>query len=300
MSPPMVRGANCVALAIAIVGFSRAADVSQPAGTSVTAVLAAADAYLVDYQKQLTFLLADEQSTQTVEDWTGRVVNKRQTSGDLFVTFVEADRVWVAVHDTSRVDDRPVDGHEDIRSLLERDSLAGVARQLVERNARFNIGPVQRNFNEPTLGLLVLEPRRRAQFKFERLRVERVGDADVVTLAFKETGRPTMIQAAGGDLRSEGEIAIESGTGRVRRTFVHVSYTDSTYGRMGRSLVQVDAQLTTTYSRDPNLDLWLPSAFTERYQRGMLRSLQLVKCESTYTNWKRFGARSVFRPAGTP
>jgi hypothetical protein len=274
---------------------------AQTVDTSVNGVLAAADAYLLRYQKQLTFLLADEQTTQEAINWRGETSARRRTSGDLFVAFVPADREWVAVHDIAHVDGQPTEGHEDVRRLLERDTVAGVARQLVERNARFNIGAVRRNFNEPTLGLLVLEPRRRSHFKFERTRVDRSGDTTVVTLAFRETERPTLIQSEGRAVYSTGEVSIEAGTGRIRRTFVELKIQGIVNARSTATTHSTSAQLTTVYERDPKLDLWLPATFTERYEqearnprRATIRDI--VKCVSIYTNWRRFAAISNFRP----
>lgn len=269
----MTRAVPAILSAAALLTAPAAA---QRVDTSAKAVLAAADAYLEAYQRQLTFLLADERTTQEVADESGGVTARRSTSGDLFVTYVRADRAWVAVHDTMQVDGKPVAGHEDLRRLLERDSVAGVARQLIARNARFNIGSVTRNFNEPTLGLLVLEPRRRSQFRFDRKGVERDGAATVVSLAFKETERPTLVRGLdGSELYSSGEMAIEAGTGRIRRTFMQLAYGP------------VVARLTTVYARDPNLNLWLPSTFTERYERAG-RSAEVITCVATYTNWRKF------------
>jgi hypothetical protein len=265
---------------IALIGTAAAA---QPADTSVKAVLASADAYLLDYQKKLTFLLADESSTQQAVT-RSRVTEQRHTSGELFVTFVPADRALVAVHDVARVDGVPVDGHEDIRRLLARSSVAGVARQLVNRNARFNIGRVVRNFNEPTLGLLVLDAGRRSQLRFERKPIEPGGDASTVTLGFRETDSPTLVRYEGMPVYATGEISIDVATGRIRRTFVDLT------------ILGLHAQLTTIYSHDPNLDLWLPATFTERYEAGP-NARDVVKCVSTYTNWRRFAATSSFRPA---
>jgi hypothetical protein len=182
----------------------------------------------------------------------------------------------MSVHDFARVDGEPIAGRQDLRALLQRDSVAGVARQLMARNARFNIGRTVRNFNEPTLGLLVLEPRRRSQFSFERTQVEREGDVDLVTLTFQERRGPTLVRSVdGGDLFSSGELTIEAGTGRIRRTLIRFPSGP------------VAAELTTVYAHEPKLDLWVPVRLSERYERRE-EAGELTLCESTYTNWRRF------------
>jgi hypothetical protein len=266
----------------ATIALSAPAPRVQELSTSVKDVLAKADVYLAEYREQLRFLLADEHYVQQVSDASGAISARQIMSGELFVTYIPADRAWVAVHDIAEVNGRPVDGHESIRALLERDSVSGVARQLVNRNARFNIGSVVRNFNEPTLGLLVLDPQRRSQFTFDRRGVAREQGATLVTLAFRETEPPTLVRASGRELYSKGEMVIEAETGRIRRTSMELTYGD------------IRARLTSIYARNPDLNLWLPATFVERYERGSRR--ELISCVATYTNWRRFGVDVKFTP----
>lgn len=244
--------------------------------TSVNAILAAADRYLLEYQNQLTFLLADETYQQEVFDDGPTPTASRAMTGELFVTFLSADHAWVAVHDVATVDGAPVPDRDDLRALFAREPVAGVARQLVQRNARFNIGHIVRNFNEPTLGLLVLNPRRRTQFKFTRKTVDREGATTLVTLAFRETERPTLVRGVDGrDVYSSGELVIEADTGRIRRTAIHFTYTS------------IVAELATTYAHDARLDLWVPATFAERYERRR-PPREVILCQASYTDWRRF------------
>jgi len=111
--------------------------VAQPApDTSVKAVTMAAAKYVTDYEQRLSFLLADEQSTQQVFDGSGHETARRALAGELFVTFLPGDRAWISVHDTVEVDGRPLDNREDLRQLLGREPVAGAARLLANRNAR--------------------------------------------------------------------------------------------------------------------------------------------------------------------
>jgi hypothetical protein len=256
----------------------------QPApDTSVKAVTMAAAKYVSDYEQRLSFLLADEQSTQQVFDGSGRETARRAMAGELFVTFLPADRAWISVHDTVEVDGRPLENREDLRQLLGREPVAGAARLLVNRNARFNIGTITRNFNEPTLGLLVLEPGRLDRFKFSRARVDNDGDTQVVTLRFHEVDRPTLVRGVDGSyVFSNGELQVESNTGRVRRTFMQFAYGP------------VIAQLTTSYARDPKLDTWVPSVFAERYERSK-GPREVIFCDASYTNYRKFDVRVIVK-----
>lgn len=253
-----------------------AAVSAQPQAT-VSALVAASRNYLIEYRKQVSFLLADETSVQRVLDEHDRETARRVMHGEFFVTYIPTNGYWMSVHDVTEVDGRPVDGHEDLRTLLERESLPGLGRRLVQRNAAFNIGHITRNFNEPTLALLALDPQRQSQFRFDR-RGGPDARAGLVTITFRETGHPTLVRGVdGSDLTSRGEIAIDAATGRIERTMIQFVYGD------------VTAALTTTYEREPKLDVWVPAAFHERYQRRR-NPKELIFCEATYTNYRRFEA----------
>ncbi len=252
----------------------------HPPDTSAKAVAAAAARYVAGYEQTLTFLLADEQYSQQVLDPAGRTTASRDMTGEWFVTFAGGeDRSWISVHDIREVDGEPVPHHEDLRALLARGTVAGTAARLAARNAQFNIGSVERNFNEPTLALLMLDDRHRGQVKFSRKSVSTQAGAPgpLVTLAFKETDRPTLIRSVVGQpVYATGEMDIEAGTGRIHRT------------RLEMSTGSLRATLEARYELDPKLHLLVPSLFTERYEDGRSRERQVIVCEARYTNYRRF------------
>jgi hypothetical protein len=161
-----------------------------------------------------------------------------------------------------------------------------VAGAFKKHNSRYNIGLTLRNVNEPTLSLLVLDDHHRARFSFDRRRVERAGDASLVTLEFAERDRPTLIRDPDGrPVFAKGEVTVEAGTGRVRR--VRLTAT--------RDNVRVD--LTTVYSPDDRLGMWVPSRFGEEYELGIPPKAwspasrsphERILCEAVYTNFRRF------------
>jgi hypothetical protein len=91
---------------------------------------------------------------------------------------------------------------------------------------------------------------------------------------------------------ARGELVVEPESGRIRRATI---------------TVKIDAllvELTTDYAPDAKLGMWVPSVFTERYERGKAsRTTQyrdpeslptntpdheLVRCEARYSNYRRF------------
>lgn len=265
-----------------LVGATLAAqERAKPVDTSPRAVLAAASSYIKTYQAALEFVLADEVTVQEVFDERDRRTARRQTSGDFFLSYVAADGGWLSVRDISVVDGKSVDAGDDLRGLLNRGSMARIGRALADRNARYNIGSVTRNFNDPMLALVILDPKHQSRFRFERRDVTTTDAGTLVTLAFTERDRPTLI--LGSDMSpvyTRGELTIDATTGRLQRSFITMKDGPTT------------ASLTTTFARVETLDLWLPAVLVERYEHATSQQKEQVLVESKYTNFRKFGVTS--------
>jgi len=243
--------------------------------TSTRALVSAASRYVTKYQQEFAFLIADESYSQTRTDAGGNTQN-RVLKSEFFLTYLPADNEWVAVRDVLDVDGAPVANREELRTLLAKGGeIRGLISQVIARNARYNIGSTTRNFNEPTLALLLVGEKRVNEVKFDRRGVGHDGTATLATLAFEERGRPTLVRGPEGSLAAKGEIILEPGTGIVRKTTFELD-------RPG-----VKVRLMTTYAREPKLGLWLPDVFTERYESESPIS-EVVMCEAKYTNYRRF------------
>ena len=257
---------------------------------SEKALVARASRYVTEYEKQFAFLIADEEYRQTQFDADNRRLRSRQLRGELFLTYLPVDGEWIAVRDVMEVDGKPAADRTNLQALLSRrEELRGLASQIVATNARYNIGTITRNFNEPTLPLLLLEAKRLANVKFDRQLVVREGDTTLVTLAFAERNTPTLVAAPEGPVKAKGEFVIDAATGAIRRTVFVLDRKD------------VKVRLDTTYARDAKLDLWVPAVFTERYETpGFILTgsefsrtrervaPERIECEAKYTNYRRF------------
>ena len=84
--PAVVAGLLCLAPPLA----------AQRTKISVNAVVDAAASYLVDYQKQFAFVLADEQYTQQVVESTVPGPRRRTITGESFLTFATGDHAWIS------------------------------------------------------------------------------------------------------------------------------------------------------------------------------------------------------------
>ncbi|HYN10218.1 MAG TPA: hypothetical protein VES67_22725 [Vicinamibacterales bacterium] len=260
--------------------------------TSAQAVVDAASAYVKEYQDQLTYVLADEIYIQQIRNQVPldrTMPRSRRLKSELFFMFGPADRVWMAIRDVAEVDRKPVDHRPDLRAALLTLPAPQVAGTFKTYNSRFNLGRVIRNFNEPTLSLLVLDSRYRDSVTFERKRIQRTAGTTLVTLAFSERKPPWLIRDL--SLRpvfSQGELIIEAGTGRVRRAVLRAK------------IGSVQMELTTIYALEPRLGMWVPALFREHYEEGLApndaRSQLLttpaqfedITCEAKYSNFRRF------------
>lgn len=276
------------------IAFAPAAAAQAPqADTTVAAVLSAARGYLDRYRADLTFVIADEETTQRI---TRQVPDQpeaprsRSTKSEVYFRSVAGAAVWMAIRDVKVVDGNPVVPGPDLALALQTQEPSAVARAYKARNAKYNLGRLARNFNEPTLAIGILDPERASHIAFESTGAHTSRGVTVVTLAFKEQRNDASFVH---DLRLrpapvEGEIVVEAGTGRIHRTVLRMR------------LESVRAELTTTYEADAKLGFLVPLTFREIYEDGVDRpgSIELggeyqyehIFCDSKYTNFRRFAA----------
>ena len=266
-----------VLIACVLVGASLAAPVSarqRPAAvdTSVEAVVAKAANYVREYRDQLTYVMATERYTQKLTGGFSLYDMDETLASDIFFVYVPADKVWMAIRDVEIVDGKVLKERDNARALLNSGQI-GAARALKDKNARYNLGTIVRNFNEPTLSLLVLDDDHRPRFTFVRQKTS----GGRVIVSFAEHGAPTLISNIDGTpAYSKGELTIDAATGRVERAALWIK------------LGKVNATLTTTYRMDDKLKMWVPQRFDELYVEDGKRPQQRVTGLATYSDYERF------------
>ena len=258
-----------------------------------------AASYVDDYQKQLTAIVADEVYVQEIraqlpaEEGAPR---SRTIRGEVFFLFAAAEREWMAIRDAREVDGVALTGTTDVRATLRTLPAAQVADRMKRYNARYNIGRIVRDINEPTLALLVLDATHRSRFRFKADKPRQVGDRRLVPLSFKERERPTLIRTtAGKPIYTSGELMVEPESGRIWQSTLNAS------------VDAIKVQLTTEYAFDERLGLLLPAVFRENYEQGKMvtssgsgRSVtpiehEVVVTEGRYSNFRRFEVLSRIR-----
>lgn len=253
-----------------------------------------AGAYVLDYHRRLEAIVAEEHYVQRSTSapsrggrGAGDPVERTLRSDFMLLPGAAGEEGWFAFRDVFEVDGQPVGSQ---RGRLERwltgsrASFLRNARALAIDQARYNVGPILRTINVPTLALEVLMPEKQDRFRFRR--AARSDDAAVSVVTFEERRRPTIIRTPEGrDLPARGTLWIEDATGRVVRTELRT-------GNTARD--QVEATITVTYALVPRLGLLLPASMDERYAgRGTG-----ITCTAVYSNFRRFetGARIVRPP----
>jgi VWFA-related protein len=209
----------------------------------------------------------------------GQTVKRELVSEFVLVPNASASGGWLGYRDVIEVDGKPVADRSDRLEALFRSDAPDLkeARQIADEGARYNIGPVSRNFNVPTATLFFFHPGNLSRFTFRNKRSERIDDIDAVAVDFRETRRPTLIMnASGTDVPSSGTLWINPADGAVVRTRLAL------IGFRGPSGY---ASIDVTYRKDPALGMWVPSRMTERYSGGGAGRAETV---ATYTDFKRF------------
>lgn len=264
--------------AIAALGLVVSLFAAAPQPT-LREVLKRSATYVEQYHRQLEAIVAEERYVQRSSTTGNAAVSRTLRSDFMLLPGGSGEPAWFAFRDVFEVDGEAV---ESSRGRLEawlagsRSSFMHKARALALEQARYNIGPIVRTINVPTLALEILMPHRQDRFRFRQQGTERIDGTDVHVVTFEERRRPTLIRTPEGrDLPASGRAWIEPASGRVLRTELQT-------GQSGRD--RVEGTISVTYTHVPRLELWLPATMAERY---VGRGTEIL-CEATYTNFRRF------------
>ena len=264
-----------------------------PRDPEVDDVMERVGRYVAGYGQQASLIIGVEHYDQQIVNPMQGEIPRRQLVSEFALVRTTDALGWSGFRDVVEVDGRRQGGRENRLQKLFSGGTATTseARRIADESARFNLGPMRRNFNEPMSMLLFLLPSTQSRFDFIRKHDATVAGIKVWEIGFKEKARPTLIRTVDGlDVPSEGSIWVAPSDGTVVRTRLEVA---GFAGRASTSTVEV------TYARDPRLDLWLPSTMKERQdgevavavesRRAMSAMRQaIVTGFATYGDFKRF------------
>ncbi len=240
-------------------------------------------AYVGEYEQALAGVVAEERYVQVFSHRNAPYpapprLTRRELKSEMGFAWFPTPGTWFGFRDVVEADGKPV---PDRQSRLERlfvDRRFPSEEQLTrvaQASARFNIGPARRNFNVPTLALLVASPANAGRCTFELRGYDTVDGVRVAVIAFAETASPTFVTREGHDWRSRGLLWVEPDSGRIRRTDFQLSDRD------------MEMRLTTWFTLDERLDLMVPSRMREMYDYPESTDTY-VESSAQYSNVRRF------------
>jgi hypothetical protein len=246
-------------LSLALAGESQKLE----SRVSLRDVLARAGDYVVAYGESLSTVLAEEQYIQQLISRRDLqpLVTRRLRSEIAFVRLADTSE-WAAFRNVTNVDGRPL---EDSAGRLERlfrnapSTLLAQTRLIAEESARYNLGPITREINIPTLALRFLHTDRQSDCEFDKEREEILDGTHTWVVRFHDRRGGFIRRADKERLPTEGRFWIVPTDGRVLKTQLIVR----DFVRGGRDS---RAEITVTWRLDPSLNLWVPFEMRERYQ----------------------------------
>jgi hypothetical protein len=231
-------------------------------------------AYVDSYGEKAAIVVATERYTQRVKSGGKTAARERVTIADFAIVRAQGFGGWVGFRDVVEADGVRITDHAD-RLLNVLESVTGSldeAKRLSDESARFNLGPIARNFNVPTAALFFFVRDNVERFKFTRKAVA----AGVWEIAFRETEYPTLIRTPEGrSIPSQGTMWVNAAEGTVVRTRMQM-------------MSSVTAEIDVTYVQVPAVGLWLPATMTESYEASRRGATERTTTEAKYSDYRVF------------
>jgi hypothetical protein len=253
---------------------------------SLKDVLQRMTAYVHSYGEKASIFVATEHYTQHVTGGDRPAPPDRVTVADFAIVRAEGLGGWVGFRDVLEADGARIADHSDrlLKVLSDVSGRLDEAKRLSDESARFNIGPVSRNFNVPTAALFFFSPQNLDRFKFTRTSVAPDGTWEI---AFRETERPTLVRTPEGrSVPSEGSVWVNASDGTVLRTSLRMKE----FGRGSAAVTRHagTAQIDVSYARVSNIDMWLPQVMVESYEMPRGTRRERTSTEARYSDYRRF------------
>jgi hypothetical protein len=271
---------------VAVVGLALAlaAPVNAQTDPGLDRVLLRMRVYLQDYARHLPATIATEKYEQRAGSGARR--QRRLLESDFGLIQIPGDPEWLGFREVRTVDGQPVpDSGRRLAELFTNPSPVAVqqARRIAVESARFNIGPIFRTINDPTLVLELLDPRHAARMRFTKQGEETIGGRRVWVLTFQELHTPTIIRTRNlQDQPAQGRVWIEPDTGRILRVEATIQPAIGAGNFHGT--------IDVTFAHDTRLGYSVPRTMTERYM-NMNRDV-VSSGEATYGNYRRFSVQT--------
>jgi hypothetical protein len=260
---------------------------------TLEAVLERAGRYVVDFQRRLSGVVAEEAYVQSVRIPFGTssranqlLPTHRELKSDLLLVKPSGVDRWLQFRDVFEVDGKPVrDRNERLMQLFVRPSASSAvqAARILDESARYNIGNLQRTVNAPVLALVILDPRNQPRFSFKRgtpgepqLGRGAVRPPDSLwVVEYREVEKATLIRTTNNrDMPSRGRFWIEPASGEVAAS------------EMIAEDLLIKGTVDVEYQIEASVNLRVPVEMRERYE--IRRDGSTVAGTATYGRFRQF------------
>jgi hypothetical protein len=288
MGPERLIGAIVVALLALANTLAAQGGREEP---SLQAVMARVGSYVDAYGEKASLIVAVEEYTQHVPHRSARPL---QLISEFAI--VKASRGWVGYRDVVAVNGEQISDRRDrlLSILTDPSADSRLVKKLSDESARFNIGPISRNFNVPTATLLLFGSANLDRFSFAKKKNQKIDGIETWEIEFKETRTPTLTMTrAGVDVPMFGSLWVVPADGVVVRTrmqmrdFAGTTAAPAQTGAPSQPAVNTtspaglrdargfdlelqemksSADFNVTYRRHAEFDMWLPERMTEMYE----------------------------------
>jgi hypothetical protein len=240
-------------------------------------VMQRAAAYVAEFHRQLSGVVAEERYTQEVKSFANlrdklSKPARTELKSDLLLVRPASGGDWIEFRDVFEANGTPVRDRTERLTKLFLDGSRSARNQIgdiLDESSRFNIGEIKRNINTPVFALQILERERQERFKFKRSndRVPAIlaqeqtvpgafrTSAEVWVVEFDEKASGTLIKTDKlKDIPSHGRFWIDPDTGRVLMSELIAK---------NRTIT---ATVTVSYQSEPLVGLLVPIEMRENYQ----------------------------------
>jgi hypothetical protein len=245
------------------------------------------DTYLLEYEPQLSSLVADERMTQRdgasrlANDQTAEPTRNRRIDSEVAFIGLPGNAGWLGIRRVIKINGKELKDQGTPLAALLTDGASDdydQARLLLSDSASANLG-LPRTTNLPNLPLEFLHPRNRHRLRHRIDGREKIRGIETTRMVFEEHSTPTIIQRAeGGDTQSLVTAWIETATGRLIRA--QVKTRDARIG-----VLPFDNRIWVDFRTDEKLNLLVPFEMQEDFFAGRFRE---GTGTARYTNYRQF------------
>jgi hypothetical protein len=161
----------------------------HPRAPELSSLMDRAGTYVRRYEERFAVVISDEEYEQRAEGRSYRGARSRKIASEMMFLWLTGEKSWLSVRNVVSVDGRAIgNSRKRLDRLLSDSATIGVAhlRQMRNEGARFNIGTIRRNFNDPMFPLQFLESDKQQRLTFALAGHETIDGADTSKVRFDE------------------------------------------------------------------------------------------------------------------